>query len=191
MRKTALLTAMLTAFAMFALAPIFNLYAGTLANVNLPDTVQAGSTTLMLNGMGLRTKFMVKVYVAGLYLAQKSSDPQAILKADAPKRIVMHFVRDVSKNQLTDGFTESFENNTPDAAKTLKPDIDRLFAALESVKDGDEIVFTYLPGTGTSLAIAGKDKLTIAAPAFSEMLFSVWLGPKPPNAALKKGILEQ
>jgi len=166
-------------------------YAGTLANVTLPDTVQAGNSTLMLNGMGLRTKYMVKVYVAGLYLAQKSSDPQAILKADAPKRIVMHFVRDVSKNQLTDGFTESFENNTPDAAKAMKPEIDRLFGALESIKDGDEIVFTYLPGTGTSLAIAGKDKLTIAAPAFGAMLFSVWLGPKPPNAALKKGLLGQ
>ena len=187
MRKTA----MLTAFAILALASMFNLHAGTLASVTLPETVHAGNSTLVLNGMGLRTKFMVKVYVAGLYLAQKSSDPQAILKADVPKRIVMHFVRDVSKNQIADGFTESFENNMPEAAKTLKPDIDRLFAALEAAKDGDEIVFTYLPGTGTSLAIAGKDKLTIAAPAFSEMLFSVWLGPKPPNAALKKGILEQ
>ncbi|MFZ0807509.1 MAG: chalcone isomerase family protein [Candidatus Sulfotelmatobacter sp.] len=166
-------------------------HAGTLANVTLPDKVQAGGTTLVLNGMGLRTKYMVKVYVAGLYLAQKSSDPAAILKADAPKCIVMHFVRGVSKIQITDGFTESFEGNTPDVAKTLKPEIDRLFGALDAVKDGDEIVFTYLPGAGTSLAITGKDKLTIASPAFAEMIFSVWLGPKPPNAALKKGILGQ
>ena len=100
----------------------------------------------------------------------------------------MHFVRSVSKIQITDGFTESFEGNTPDVAKTLKPEIDRLFCALDAVKDGDEIVFTYLPGAGTSLAITGKDKLTIASPAFAEMIFSVWLGPKPPNAALKKGI---
>jgi hypothetical protein len=185
MRKSS----MLFTLALLALASIS--HAGTLANVTLPETVQAGGTTLVLNGMGLRTKYMVKVYVAGLYLAQKSSDPAAILKADAPKRIVMHFVRDVSKNQITDGFTESFEGNTPDAAKTLKPEIDRLFAALDSVKDGDEIVFTYQPGAGTSLAIAGQEKLTIAGPAFAEMIFSVWLGPKPPNAALKNGILGQ
>ncbi len=185
MRKSS----MLFTLALLALASIA--HAGTLNNVTLPDTVQAGGTTLILNGMGLRTKYMVKVYVAGLYLAQKSSDPAAILKADAPKRIVMHFVRDVSKSQITDGFTESFEGNTPDAAKTLKPDIDRLFAALDAVKDGDEIVFTYLPGVGTSLAIGGKEKLTIAGPAFAEMIFSVWLGPKPPNAALKKGIVGQ
>jgi hypothetical protein len=185
MRKTA----MLLTLALFALASTS--HAGTLANVTLPDTVQVGNTTLVLNGMGLRTKYMVKVYVAGLYLAQKSSDPAAILKPDVTKRIVMHFVRDVSKNQLTDGFTESFENNTPEAAKTLKPDIDRLFSALDAVKDGEEVTFTYVPGTGTSVAIAGKEKVTIAGPSFAELLFSVWLGPKPPNAGLKKGILGQ
>ena len=176
---------------LFALAPISSLDAGTLNGVTLPDTAQAGSTNFVLNGMGLRTKYMVKVYVAGLYVAQKSSDPAAILKADAPKRIVMHFVRDVSKSQLTDGFTESFSGNTPDAAKTLKVDIDRFFSALDSVKAGEELIFTYVPGTGTSFAAAGNDRLTIATPAFAEMLFSVWLGPKPPNASLKKGLLGQ
>lgn len=165
--------------------------AGSLAGVTLPETVQVASSSLLLNGMGVRTKYMVKVYVAGLYLSQKSSDPNAILKADESKRIVMHFVRDVSKNQLTDGFAESFHNNNPDAEKTLKPDIDRLFDTLDQVKDGEEIVFTYLPDKGTSLVIGDKEKLTIAGPAFAEMLFSVWLGPKPPNAALKKGLLGQ
>lgn len=185
MRKNILLLII----AIFAL-PAFS-YAGTLNGVTLPDTVQAGSATLALNGLGLRTKYMVKVYVAGLYVAQKSSDPNAILKADTPKRIVMHFVRDVSKSQLVDGFAESFENNTPDLVKALHPDIDHFFSALDSVKDGAELVFTYIPATGTSLAVAGKDKLTIPGPEFAQMLFSVWLGPKPPNAALKKGILGQ
>lgn len=186
MRKTILLITI----AFFAYTPISS-YAATSNGVTLPDTVQAGSTTLVLNGMGLRTKYMVKVYVAGLYLPQKSTAPAAILKPDVAKQIVMHFVRDVSKNQLTDGFSESFENNTPELAKTLKPDIDRLFSALDPVKDGEEVTFTYVPGTGTSVAIAGKEKLTVAAPAFAELLFSVWLGPKPPNANLKKGILGQ
>jgi len=187
MRKPALLAAVLVV----AFASVLTVHAGTLANVTLPDTVKVGATTLTLNGLGLRTKYMVKVYVAGLYIPQKSTDPAAILKPDVPKRIVMHFVRNVSKSQLTDGFMESFQNNTPEAAKTLKPDIDRLFSVLESVKDGDELVFTYVPATGTSLAIAGKETITIAGPNFADMVFSVWLGPKPPNAALKKGILGQ
>ncbi len=56
--------------------------------------------TLVLNGLGLRTKFVVKVYVAGLYLEQKSSDANAILKADAPKRLVMQFMRDFEQEAV-------------------------------------------------------------------------------------------
>lgn len=185
MRKAAMLLAFL-----FVMPPA-PLAAGTLNGVTLPDTVQAGTTPLVLNGMGLRTKFMVKVYVAGLYVSQKSTDAGKILKSDTPKRIVMHFVRDVSKAQLTDGFSESFQNNTPAAARTLNPEINSFFAVLEAVKEGEELTFTYIPGTGTSVEMAGKEKLAIAGPAFAEMLFSVWLGPKPPNAGLKKGLLGQ
>lgn len=187
MRKIVALLAVL----MLGLSAASNLRAGTLAGVTLSDTVQVAGSTLTLNGLGLRTKYGFKVYVAGLYVAQKSSDANAILKSDVPKRLVMHFVRSVSKSQIADGFSESFENNTPAAAKTLKPDIDRLFSVLESVKEGQEVVFTYIPGTGTSIVISDKEKLTMAGPAFAEMLFSVWLGPKPPNAGLKKGILGQ
>jgi hypothetical protein len=179
------------AVVVLALPTAFNLPAATLAGVTLPDTAQVGGTALTLNSLGLRTKFAVKVYVAGLYLEQKSSDPSAIIKADAPKRIVMQFVRAVTKNQMTDAFDESSNDNTPDAKKTMKADIDRLLGAFDPIKEGDQMVFTYIPGTGTTLAINGKDKLTIAGGAFGQMLFSVWLGPKPPNAGLKKGILGQ
>ena len=179
------------AVAVFALQTAFNLPAATLAGVTLPDTAQVGGTALTLNGLGLRKEFVVKVYIVGLYLEQKSSDPSAIIKADAPKRIVMQFVHSATKNQMTDAFDESFNDNTPDAKETMKADIDRLLGAVDPIKEGDQMVFTYIPGTGTTFAINGRDKLTIAGAAFGQVLFSVWLGPKPPNAGLKKGILGQ
>lgn len=179
------------AVAALVLATAFHLPAATLAGVTLPDSAQLGGATLVLNGLGLRTKFTVKVYIAGLYLQQKSSDPSAIIKADAPKQIVMKFVHGATKDEMTDAFDESFRDNTPDAKKTMKADIDRLLGALEPIKDGDQMVFTYVPGTGTTLTINGKDKVTIAGAGFGQVLFSVWLGPKPPNSGLKKGMLGQ
>jgi hypothetical protein len=175
----------------FVMASVINLQAGTLAGVTMPETVQVGNTRLVLNGMGLRTKFIVKVYVAGLYLERKTSDANAIINSDAPKRIVMQFLHGASKDQMANAFDESFTKNTPDAKKTMKAEIDRLLGALEAVKEGDQMMFTYLPGHGTTLAINGKDKVTIAAPGFAPVLLSVWLGPKPPNADLKKGMLGQ
>jgi hypothetical protein len=180
-----------TTVAVLLLASTFNLSGASLKGVTLPDTVQVGGATLMLNGLGLRTKFSVKVYVIGLYVEQRSSDPTAIIRADAPKRVVMHFVHTASKNQMVEALDEAISDNTPEAKKTMKPDIDQLLGALDSIKEGDLMVFTYVPGTGTILTINGKEKLTIAGPGFGQVVFSMWLGPKPPNAGLKKGILGQ
>jgi Chalcone isomerase-like len=187
MRKTAVPFAA----AVFMVASTVNLQAATLAGVNLPDTTTVGGKTLVLNGLGLRTEFMVKVYVAGLYLEHKSTDASGIVKADAPKKIVMQMLHDASKKQMTDAFDESFKDNAPDAETAIKSDIDKFLAALEPVKVGQQMVFTYVPGTGTTFAINGTDKLTIAGPAFDEAIFSVWLGPKPPTSSLKKGMLGQ
>jgi Chalcone isomerase-like len=187
MRKT---TVPLAAAA-FIVASTFNLHAATVAGVNLPDTTTVGDKSLILNGLGLRTEFMVKVYVGGLYLEHKSTDAGGIIKADAPKRIVMQFLHDASKKQMTDAFDQSFKDNAPGAETTIKTDTDKFLAAVEPVKVGEQMVFTYLPGTGTTIAINGNDKLTIVGPAFSQAIFSVWLGPKPPTANLKKGMLGQ
>ena len=185
MRKTVLSLAVI----MFILVSLANLHAASLAGVTLPDTEQAGNAKLVLNGLGLRTEFMVKVYVAGLYLEQKSSDPSAIIKSSGPNKIVMQFLHSASKSQMASAFKDSFNDNTPDAVKAMQPDIDRLLGALEPLNVGDQMVFTYVPGTGTTFAINGKDKLTIAGSAFNPVLLSVWLGPKPPTAATKKGML--
>jgi Chalcone isomerase-like len=185
MRKLSLSLAVL----LLVSASTFSLNAASLAGVTLPDTAQVGGKTLVLNGMGIRTKAIFKIYVGGLYLEQKSSDANAIIKADAPKQIVMKFVHVASKSQMTDAFNEGFSDNAPEATKTMKAQINQLVGGLDAVKIGDTMVFTYIPGTGSSMAINGQNKVTIADPAFGPVLFSVWLGPKPPNADLKKGML--
>jgi hypothetical protein len=185
MRKTAVPIAA----AVFMVASTFNSQAATVAGVNLPDTSTVADKSLVLNGLGLRTEFMVKVYVGGLYLEHKTTDAGGIIKADAPKRIVMQFLHDASKKQMTDAFDQSFKDNAPDAETTIKADTDKFLTALEPVKVGEQMVFTYVPGAGTTIGINGADKLTIAGPAFGQAIFSVWLGPKPPTANLKKGML--
>jgi hypothetical protein len=50
-------------------------------------------------------------------------------------------------------------------------------------------MFTYAPGKGTTLAVKGTDKVTVAGHAFSQAMFGCWLGPKPPSSDLQKGML--
>ena len=162
--------------------------AATLGDVTLPDSAKVGAETLVLNGLGLRSKMGFKVYVGGLYLAQKSSDAVAIVNADAPKRIVMHFVREVDGQRLKDTFLDGFDDN---AKLTLKPQIDQFASALETLKVGEEMAITYSPGAGTAIGVKGKDKVTIPGLPFAQAVFGIWLGAKPPSGDLKKGLLGQ
>jgi hypothetical protein len=161
--------------------------AATLAGVTLPDSVTVGNQTLVLNGMGLRTKMFFKVYVGGLYLEKKSGDAGAIIQSDAAKRVVMEFIYgEVTRDQMVESFTDGFKANAPN---TPKAQVDQFLGALEAMKKGEQMVVTYVPGAGTTLAIRGKDKLTMAGLPFAQAVFSVWLGPKPPTSDLKKGML--
>ncbi len=163
--------------------------AATLAGVSLPDTITVGPQTLVLNGLGLRTKLFVKVYVGGLYVERKSADPAAIIRADATKRVVMEFLYgQVSRDQMVEAFTDGFRDNAPSVLQSQR---DQFLNALETMKKGEHLVVTYVPGTGTTLSLRGKDKLTIAGLPFAQALFAVWLGPKPPTADLKAGMLGQ
>jgi hypothetical protein len=163
--------------------------ARELSGVSMPDSVTVGEKTLKLNGMGIRKKFVFKVYVAGLYLVTPSKDAAAILSADAPRVIRMQYVRDVDKQKIADAFREGFEKNTPDLAVKQKSNIDRMVAAVPEMKDGGNMVFTYDPSKGTTLSCDGKDVFSAEGKEFADAVFSLWLGPKPPSDDLKKGLL--
>jgi hypothetical protein len=172
------------------------LSAKELEGVTLPDQVTVGQTALTLNGMGVRIKkvafISVKVYVAGLYLPKKASDPAQILAADEPKQLVMHFLyKNVEKEKLLEGWTDGFKNNSGASLGSLQARLDKFNAFWTDMKTGDKAVLTYVPGTGTKVEIKGKEMGGIEGKDFAEALFAIWLGPKPPNEELKKGLLGQ
>jgi len=162
----------------------------TESGVSMPIEVKVGDNLLVLNGMATRKKVVVKVYIAGLYLAQPSSNADQILATDSPRRMVMHFVHDVSADKLCDAWEESLENNTPDASDDLKGQFKELCSYMVDVDSGQEFVFTYLPGAGTTITVAGTDKGVIGGKPFADALFKSWIGPKPgPGEGFKKKIL--
>jgi hypothetical protein len=166
--------------------------AKTRDGVTLPDAIELGGKSLVLNGLGIReaTVFNVHVYVAGLYVTAASSDASAILDADEPKQITMRFKRDVEREKLVDAFHEGFEKFAGEAAaKALDVRAAPLYAALADVKAGQEIRLAYVPGTGTTLAVDGKVSRPIAGADFGRAAFGIYLGPKPPNSSLKDGLL--
>ena len=179
------------ATALFLLVSTLTVSAGTLNGVTMPETIQARGVPLVLNGMAVRTRTGFKIYVAGLYLQQKSSDADGIIRSDSPKRIVLQFTHETSKNQMVEAFNHGFDNSEPGARDALKQQVDHFLGQLDGVHSGDQMVLTYFPGTGTVFLMNGGEKITIPGLPFAQLLFSVWLGPTPTAPEVKKSLLGQ
>lgn len=163
--------------------------AAELEGVRLDDSAKVGDATLVLNGVGLRKKAIFKVYVGGLYLAAKQSDATKILAEDGPRRIAMQFVRNVGKDSLCGAWNDGLAANTPGASAEVQADFAKLCDWMEDVATGDRLVFTYAPGTGTEVEVKGKAKGTLAGKPFADAIFGCFIGPSPPSADFKKGLL--
>jgi hypothetical protein len=158
--------------------------------VNLPRRLDLEGHALVLNGTATRKKFIVKVYVAGLYLPARESDAEKILAADEPRHLVMQFVHDVDKGKMCNAWNEALEKNTPDASAELKGQFETLCGYMEDIKKGEQFAFSYLPGEGTRVQVKGAAKGTIEGKAFADALFKAWIGPKPgPGEGFKKQLL--
>jgi len=159
--------------------------------VSFPEQMQSEGSTLKLNGLGLRqaTFLKVDVYVAALYVTETSSDANAILKSSGPKELILHFVRDVGRTDLTKAWDEGFENNASSQLPALKERIETFKGLMPDMSKGQRLRFVYKPGAGTSVDVNGAAKGTVAGDDFARALFSIWLGARPPNAELKAGLL--
>lgn len=175
--------------AILALSLALPTLALEVAGVQVPDTATVGGKTLALNGAGLRSKFFVKVYVGALYLEQRSADPAAIVAADAAWKVSMTFKREVEKEKILGAFKEGFENNSrADLAKVV-PGLARIDAIMKDLKTGDVLEIAYLPGAGSTVTAPGGASVTIEGKTFADALLRNWLGDKPADGDLKKGML--
>jgi hypothetical protein len=182
------MSARITLATLSGLVAVATVHAATLAGVTLPDTVTVDGTTLVLNGLGLRqaTVLRVKAYVGGLYLQERTSDAATVIDAHQVKRVAMKFLRDIDRNRLASGWGDELRNVASGSAADR---ITQFTSLIPDVKRGDTLSITWRPGTGIDVALNGKARGTVPGDDFARALFTVWFGPRPGDANLKRGML--
>jgi Chalcone isomerase-like len=168
------------------------------AGVKIPDKtrVAASGPELVLNGAGLRTRYFIKVYAAGLYLEKRTGTTAAVLALKGPKRVSMHLLRDLTAKQILDALHDGVAaNNSPGEQGNLKTqlgELDTVMTQLGPIKEGDVVALDFVPGTGTVVTVNGQAKGTpIAGDALYQALLRVWLGDSPAQEDLKQELLGQ
>ncbi len=171
----------------------WNACAVEVEGVELPDRLHIGQRDLVLNGAGVRSKFFFDMYVAALYLTEKKSSSDAILSAAGQNRVALHMLRGIGSETLSKSFNKAISQNlTPVELGAIADELrqlSRLFIMMREAKEGDVITMDYLPEKGTQINFNDVTIGVISGAAFNVALLKVWLGKKPVQDDLKKGLL--
>jgi hypothetical protein len=104
----------------------------------------------------------------------------------------MHFVRDVDAKAIRKAWLDGLEANVKDITPDLREKFGQLADMMTDVKEGQEMGFTYDPGTGTDVMVAGLSQGGIPGKDFADAILATWIGPKPgPGKTFKKQILDE
>lgn len=165
--------------------------AGAIAEADLPETIEVSNTTLLLNGQGARTKYLVKLYVAGLYLQEKSSDATKVIDDDATMVIRLHITSDkLTVEKMKDALREGFVNATGGDTAAIQDDIDTFIGAFnEENKIGDVSDLIYTPAKGVEVVRNGKSSVIIPGLPFKKAVFGIWLSDNPAQDSLRDEML--
>jgi Chalcone isomerase-like len=166
------------------------------ADLQQAAPVQVAGQRLRLNGGGVGSRLMFKVYAMGLYLPDRRGSLQEIAHRDEPRRLVIRLLRDL------DG--ERFNGMLMDYAQrkgaALSPQVigplmqlARLIASQpRGLRTGDVLTFDWVPGTGTLVTL---NNLAVTDPLRGAQLYlallDIWLGEQPADPALKSQLLGQ
>jgi len=148
---------------------------------------------LILNGYGLRKKFFIKffikVYIGSLYSDKRLTSEAAALSDSSDKLIRMNFLHSkVDKEKIIEAFSEGFSNNSPDLAGSAE--VKKFLALFTADFMRGDVVDLKLGADGSvSASHNGKQLGTVTSAKLARGVLAIYLGDKPADESLKKGML--
>ncbi len=169
-------------------------HALDLAGVAIEPRTRVEGQELALNGAGIRSRFMIKIYVAALYVAEPSSKAAGILGQPGAKRMMLTLLRDVSADTLLDGMQAGLKKNLgADELAAISPQNEQLatiFRAVGEGRKGDRIALDWVPSQGTIIRINGALRgQPVSGEMFYRSLLKIWLGDHPAQEDLRDELL--
>ncbi|MES2951971.1 MAG: chalcone isomerase family protein [Pseudomonadota bacterium] len=161
--------------------------------ISFEREIALAGSTLKLNGAGIRSKFVFKVYAAGLYLPATAKTSTDVYVSKGPKRLKVVFLRDTDSSSLGKTMSEVMSDNLPrEQFGKCIPGLIKLgevFANKRKMVTGEGFTMDEVPGEGTVVNINGQQVAKIAEPEFFTCLMYNYFGDKPADPKLKMALL--
>ena len=162
--------------------------------VVLPRTVEFKQRTLMLNGVGTRSKMWVDVYVQALYLSELSQDAETIIDSNTEMGIRLQITSSmVTSDKLSKSLNKGLMKSIGDGDITkFKSQIAILESLLNKEKTFKDDAFNLIYNSADeSLWVFKNDRYEGKIPGFEfkKLFFGIWLSNKPVDDKLKNDLL--
>jgi hypothetical protein len=160
--------------------------------VTVPETLTlAGEkAALVLNGAGLRTRYLAKVYVAALYVARPASRPEAVLDSKDARAIAIHMRRDTDAEQIATAFLTSVAKNHDRAEmQALQDRLTRFKLMMPALKRDDALRLEFATSGATRVVVNDQLVGALDGADFQRALLRIWLGSRPVDTDLKRFLL--
>jgi len=180
--------------ASLALGISFSAQAVEVGGAKFDDTAKVAGQELKLNGAGVRTWAVFKVYAAALYMPEKKKTVQDILAQNGARRVRMVLLRDVNNEELGQAFMDGLNANSDkdEKAKFVNQTVKmgEIFASIPKLNKGDTITNDWIPGSGMHVLVNDKRVGEVLPDlAFYNAFLKIWLGEKPADRQLKQAWL--
>lgn len=162
--------------------------ARPLGSVELPEQLPYADSPWPLTGMGLRTKLVMKLYAAGLYLPKTE---RLSLQPEHAKALRLHIISSmISRENLRDAIQVGLIKSTRNNLAPMQAQIKMFLSVFqEEVRQNDVFDLVYLPDQGVHVYKNQQLKVTLQGAAFQQALFGIWLADDPVQDSLKAELL--
>ncbi|MFO0877403.1 MAG: chalcone isomerase family protein [Gemmataceae bacterium] len=148
------------------------------------------SVKLRLTGTAIRSRLLVNVYSLASYVQADATirSAEALADADTPKRLHLTMERTVDGRDLAEAFRSAIRMNH--AEPNFSEEITSLsqYMRSSSVRKGENILLTHIPGIGLQINVAGKADFLIKNVEFSKAVWEIYLGSRNLGDSIKKGL---
>lgn len=148
--------------------------------------LQGGGLT---EGVGIYKRSRHRIAL-GLYLAQRRSTPDDVIRAPGAKRVTLRMQQEVESEQLSRSFLNGIRNNLSRAERLkIAPQLlsfGEVFGAIPEFRKGDVVNVDWMPGSAqTVLTLNGKRIGEFPERAFYDAFLRCFLGERPIDEKLK------
>lgn len=163
------------------------------SGVRVAQTHVLDNETLVLNGAGVRSLLMIKVYVAALYVNRPMKNAEEIILSPQSRRVELIMKRSIDAKMILDSFHDALKQNlSRDTYQQLQPrfgELDSTIRNIKTTKEGDRLALDFTASGDTRITFNGEHKETISGESFGQGLLKIWLGTNPVQDNLKKALL--